>query len=187
MPGSGPDPRAEGPQRPSLRQVVEQLRSARRCSSRPQHLWKPRNRNARRGRRGTEPGGTSWPWPRRATITCATVGPPGCSQTRWHIGCPAAAAFSRSEALTITRISRWPASCAAPRPAELTVRTPHHSCSAAALLGRASSAAGELSLAHELCCFWMAEFPRPCSTNCGNPGGGGAATEQPPENHLPNE
>ena len=94
------------------------------------------------------------------------VGPPGCGKTHLAHQLPRLLPpLSRSEALTITRIQsvagqlRDPSALPRTRP----FRAPHHSCSAAALLGGGlSPQPGELSLAHGGVLFLdeLAEFPR---------------------------
>ena len=94
------------------------------------------------------------------------VGPPGCGKTHLAHQLPRLLPpLSRSEALTITRIQsvagllRNPGTLPRTRP----FRAPHHSCTAAALLGGGiSPQPGELSLAHGGVLFLdeLAEFPR---------------------------
>ncbi|MBL6740342.1 MAG: YifB family Mg chelatase-like AAA ATPase [Synechococcus sp. BS301-5m-G54] len=94
------------------------------------------------------------------------VGPPGCGKTHLAHQLPRLLPpLSRSEALTITRIQsvagllRNPGTLPRTRP----FRAPHHSCTAAALLGGGiSPQPGELSLAHGGVLFLdeLAEFSR---------------------------
>ena len=106
-----------------------------------------------------------WPWPQQAAITCCWW-PSRLRQTHLAHQLPKLLPpLSRSEALTITRIQSVVGQLCNPGtlPRTRPFRAPHHSCSAAALLGGGvSPQPGELSLAHGGVLFLdeLAEFPR---------------------------
>ena len=153
----------------NLRTLVEQLKGERPwpatgCSS------------TRSSTRPTKPA----PWPcldsslasRALALSAAgghhllLVGPPGCGKTRLAHQLPRLLpALSRKEALSITRIHSVAGQLHGidQLQQQRPFRSPHHSCSAAALLGGGRSPRpGEVSLAHGGVLFLdeLAEFPR---------------------------
>ena len=153
----------------NLRTLVEQLKGERPLARRPAA-------DTRSSTQPTKPA--SWPCldsslaSRALALSAAgghhllLVGPPGCGKTRLAHQLPRLLpALSRKEALSITRIHSVAGQLHGIEhlQQQRPFRSPHHSCSAAALLGGGRSPhPGEVSLAHGGVLFLdeLAEFPR---------------------------
>ena len=152
----------------NLRTLVEQLKGER--------PWPATGSSTRSSTQPTKPA--SWPCldsslaSRALALSAAgghhllLVGPPGCGKTHLAHQLPRLLpALSRKEALSITRIHSVAGQLHGidQLQQQRPFRSPHHSCSAAALLGGGRSPRpGEVSLAHGGVLFLdeLAEFPR---------------------------